>query len=142
MQKLNLRTQRRTQLLDITRLIREAVAGSRVQQGFCYIFVPHTTAALTINEGADPTVARDLERALEGLVPWEGAYAHAEGNSAAHIRAALLGHSQWLRIEDGRLQLGTWQGVFFCEFDGPRQRQVWLQVLPEAVVDAPAGRML
>ncbi|NPV91393.1 MAG: YjbQ family protein [Firmicutes bacterium] len=133
MRRLELKTQKRTQFIDITSKVAEAVRSSGVQDGFCYVFVPHTTAALTINEHADPSVARDLELALERLAPWNGRYEHREGNSAAHIKASLLGSSQWVCVENSRLQLGTWQGIFFCEFDGPRQRQVWIRLVNQAV---------
>ena len=126
---LTLRTDRRDALEDITAQVQQAVRQSGIRSGVCHVYVPHTTAALTINEHADPAVADDLLRQLDRLVPWDGPYAHQEGNAAAHIKAALLGHSVQVLVESGRLQLGTWQGLFFCEFDGPRQRQVWVQVL-------------
>jgi len=96
----------------------------------CHVFVPHTTAGITINENADPAVVRDITAVLERLVPWKGKYAHMEGNSAAHVKAGLMGFCETVLIENGRLALGTWQSLYFCEFDGPRTRKVWVQVLP------------
>jgi len=99
--------------------------------GLCLIFVPHTTAAVTINESADPDVAADILAALDRLAPWEAGYRHLEGNSAAHIKASLMGASQWVAVEGGRPVLGTWQGLFFCEFDGPRSRRVHVRYLAD-----------
>ena len=96
----------------------------KATEGLCLIYVPHTTAAVTINESADPDVAADILKALDRLVPWEAGYRHREGNAAAHIKSTLMGASQWVGVEGGRPVLGTWQGIFFCEFDGPRSRQV------------------
>ena len=96
----------------------------KATEGLCLIYVPHTTAAVTINESADPDVAADILKALDRLVPWEAGYRHREGNAAAHIKSTLMGASQWVAVEAGRPILGTWQGIFFCEFDGPRSRQV------------------
>jgi secondary thiamine-phosphate synthase enzyme len=141
-QRLEVKTQRQTQFIDLTSRVDEVVRSSGVKDGFCYIFVPHTTAGLTINEHADPSVMRDLERSLERLVPWNDGYEHREGNSAAHVKASLLGSSQWVCVEGGRLQLGVWQGIFFCEFDGPRQRQVWIRVVRQGAVDALSGPVL
>lgn len=136
MQKLVIRTQKQTQFIDLTTKVAEAVRQSGVNDGFCYLFVPHTTAAVTVNEHADPSVARDLERALERLAPRDDRYEHLEGNSAAHIKTSLIGNFQWICVENGRLQLGVWQGIFFCEFDGPRNREVWLRVVQQNSVDA------
>ena len=129
--KLNIRTSARTELLDITSAIQRAVDDSGIQSGVATVFIPHTTAAVTINENADPSVKRDMLYEINKVIPFEDHYHHLEGNSAAHIKSSLFGCSQTIIIEDGRLQLGTWQGVYFCEFDGPRQRQVWVQVLGE-----------
>lgn len=118
------RTTARTALVDITARVQEAVGQLAVAEGAVLVFVPHTTAAVTINEGADPDVVRDLDRALSRLVPAEGGYAHAEGNSDAHIKSTLVGCSAIVPVAGGRLALGTWQAVWFCEFDGPRQRRV------------------
>ena len=97
-----------------------------LKDGAVTVFVPHTTAGVTINENADPDVVSDMIAALERMVPWEAGYAHGEGNAAAHVKASLMGSSVRVLVEDGALQLGTWQGIYFCEFDGPRQRQVWI----------------
>jgi len=129
MRTLSVRTQTRAQMIDITGEVQAAVAASGVREGVCCVYVPHTTAAVTINENADPAVPRDLLAQLERMVPWDGPYQHAEGNAAAHIKASLLGPSQTILVWDGRLVLGTWQAIFFCEFDGPRSRQVHVQVL-------------
>jgi secondary thiamine-phosphate synthase enzyme len=102
-------------------------AGS-IEAGVCTLFVPHTTAGITVNENTDPDVVRDMEEALEKAVPWQGDYRHAEGNSAAHIKASLMGFSLQIPIAGGRLCLGTWQGIYLCEFDGPRTREVWIQL--------------
>lgn len=119
----SVQTGKRTEFLDITRLAEEAVSESGVMEGFCTIFVPHTTAGVTINENADPDVVSDLERALAVMVP-AGPYRHREGNSPAHLKASLFGASLTMPISGGRLALGTWQGVYFCEFDGPRRRKI------------------
>ena len=119
----------RTELLDITDKVKDAVAQSKVGSGMCFVYVPHTTAAVTVNESYDADVARDLTAALSRLVPHRAEYAHSEGNSDAHIKAAMVGCCQAIPVEEGRLALGRWQGVFFCEFDGPRQRRVHVQVI-------------
>ena len=125
-------TKSKVELQDITSRIREIVQSSGVREGVCHVFVPHTTAGVTINEDADPDVGRDILAQLEKMVPSQGSYQHREGNAPAHIKASLVGCSQMLLVEDGRLVLGTWQGVFFCEFDGPRQRTVLVEVLPSS----------
>ena len=125
---LGISTSARSQMVDITQEVAAAVLESGVTRGVCRVFVPHTTAAVTINESADPDVAADILAALDGLVPWNGGYRHGEGNSAAHIKASLVGPVLTLLVEDGRLVLGTWQGVFLCEFDGPRKRKVLVRV--------------
>lgn len=119
----------RTELLDITDKVKDAVVQSKVASGMCFVYVPHTTAAVTVNEGYDSDVARDITEALSKLVPHRASYAHSEGNSDAHIKAAIVGSCQAIPVEEGRLALGRWQGVFFCEFDGPRQRRVQVQVI-------------
>lgn len=129
--ELEVRSNRRAEMIDITDRVQEAVQRAGVEDGVCHVFVPHTTAGLTINENADPTVVQDILATLERLVPWEGSYRHAEGNSAAHVKASLMGSSLTVLVEKGNLQLGTWQGIFFCEFDGPRRRRVWVKVLSE-----------
>ncbi len=128
MERLHLNTTRRTELIDITAQVKRLVADSGVKHGICTVYVPHTTAGVTINEAADPDVRRDLLAEMNKIVPFEDDYAHREGNSAAHIKATMLGSSACIPIAEGRLALGTWQGVFFGEFDGPRGRSVYVQV--------------
>ncbi len=127
--ELEIGTSSRTQALDVTDRVESAVRGSKVDEGICVICVPHTTAGIMINEGADPDVVEDIMAKLEKLVPWGNSYRHAEGNSAAHIKSSLLGHSVTLAIRDGRLSLGTWQAIFFCEFDGPRRRRLEINII-------------
>lgn len=129
MQEITIRTNRQSEMIDITAKVQDAVRRIGVQQGVCTVFVPHTTAGITINEHADPAVVRDILMEIEKIVPYQDKYAHAEGNSAAHIKSSLVGCSASVIIESGRLQLGTWQSLFFCEFDGPRTRKVWVQVI-------------
>lgn len=124
MVSLTISTAARCEMIDITGRIAEEVRKSGIRGGTCRIFVPHTTAAITINENADPDVPRDILTALDRIVPLSGGYRHAEGNAAAHVKASLFGASQTVFIEGGRLVLGTWQSLFFCEFDGPRTRKV------------------
>ncbi|MDI6740439.1 MAG: secondary thiamine-phosphate synthase enzyme YjbQ [Candidatus Edwardsbacteria bacterium] len=124
-------TSSRTELVDITGLVQKLISESKITNGLCHLWVPHTTAGLTINENADPSVARDLLAGLSRLVPEHGDYRHGEGNSDAHIKSTLVGCEKTLIIKDGRLALGTWQGVYFCEFDGPRKRQVWVELIPD-----------
>lgn len=121
-----LRTKAREEFVDITRTIEEDVRSSGLKEGLCVVYVPHTTAAVTINEDADPSVKEDVLRQLKVLVPRDGNYSHGEGNSDAHIKSSLLGVSQVIPIHEGRLVLGTWQGIFFCEFDGPRNRRFYV----------------
>ena len=128
--ELNVRTKSRTDLLDITGQLARLLQASKVTDGLMVIFVPHTTAAVTINENADPSVQHDILTELNRLIPLKGSYRHTEGNSDAHIKSTLLGPSQTIFIQEGRLALGTWQGVYFCEFDGPRSRKVWVKILP------------
>lgn len=125
---LQIKTSSHAQMLDITRQIQEAVRESGVQEGICTIFIPHTTASVTINENADPDVVRDITMELDKIVPWEDGYHHMEGNSAAHLKSSMIGFSQQVIIEDGRLLLGTWQGIYFCEFDGPRMRKAIVKI--------------
>jgi secondary thiamine-phosphate synthase enzyme len=131
MHTLQLKTTRRTQLLDITDKVATLVQKSGVQAGVCHLYVPHTTAAITINEHADPDVAADVEAALDRLIPHRGPYAHAEGNSDSHIKAILLGTSQMVFVENARLVLGRWQGIFFAEFDGPQERHLHIKVVAD-----------
>lgn len=123
-----LQTSGRSQLIDITSRVREAVTASGIREGLCTIFIPHTTAAVTINENADPDVVRDFLYELDKIVPWQDGYRHVEGNSAAHLKSSLIGVSEQVLIENGRLMLGTWQGIYFCEFDGPRTRRVLVRI--------------
>jgi secondary thiamine-phosphate synthase enzyme len=127
MKELKVSTNSRDEFIDITARVREAVTESGVKDGFCRVFVPHTTAAVTINEGADPAVTRDIIMELDKIIPWEDGYRHAEGNSAAHVKATLVGASETIMISDGSLVLGTWQAIYLCEFDGPRSRKVYVE---------------
>jgi secondary thiamine-phosphate synthase enzyme len=117
-------------MVDITDLIIRKVQEGDVRNGLCVVYVPHTTAGVTINEGADPAVAEDILGALDRLVPWKGPYRHMEGNSAAHVKASLMGNSAQIIIDNGRLALGTWERIFLCEFDGPRTRKLRIQLMP------------
>ncbi len=129
MQTFQVKTSSRTEMIDITRSVQEAVKKSKVEDGICMIFIPHTTAAVTINENADPSVSHDLLMELNKIVPFEDRYRHTEGNSPAHIKASLVGPSLSVLIESGKIILGTWQGIFFCEFDGPRDRKIYIKVI-------------
>lgn len=126
---ISVQTREQTQLLDITARIQAEVDAAEVTSGLCMVYVPHTTAAVTINERADPSVATDILMVLNEMVPWKAPYRHLEGNSPAHVKTSLVGASEMIAIEDGRLVLGTWQGIFFCEFDGPRTRKVHVKFL-------------
>ena len=128
MEKISLKTNNRVELADITERIQAVVQQSKMKEGICFIFCPHTTAGLTINENADPSVKRDLINALNKLVPEGAGYAHSEGNADSHIKSSLFGSSLSVFISAGRLALGTWQGIYFCESDGPRQREVWVKI--------------
>jgi len=126
---LTVKTSSQTELIDLTGKIEKAIQSEGIDQGVCFLFVPHTTAAVTINEHADPSVRPDIVMVLNKIVPWEEAYRHMEGNSPAHIKASIMGSSEMVAVENGRLKLGTWQGVFFCEFDGPRTRKIHVRLL-------------
>ena len=128
MKEVSVRTNSRIEMIDITSKIRNAVEELEIQNGVCTIYCPHTTAAITINENADPDVASDILMKLNKLVPYQEGYSHMEGNADAHIKSTLVGCSEQVIVENGRLQLGTWQGIFFFEFDGPRNRRVWVSV--------------
>jgi secondary thiamine-phosphate synthase enzyme len=130
MQKFDVQTPTREAFIDITQPVADEVRKSKVQSGLCVVYVPHTTAAVTINENADPTVKQDLLMTLRKAVPDSLPYAHSEGNSPGHVKSSLVGASVIIFVEDGRLVLGTWQGIFFCEFDGPRRRQVYVKIIP------------
>jgi secondary thiamine-phosphate synthase enzyme len=123
-----LRTRERSQFVNITGEVRALVKKSGLRDGICLVYVPHTTAGVCINEAADPDVVRDIAVTLERLVPVHDRYTHAEGNSDAHIKACIMGSSVQIPVVNGKLVLGTWQGIFFCEFDGPRRRSVHVQV--------------
>ena len=128
---LHVKTLRRTEWVNITPEVNRCVAASGVSAGVCHLYIPHTTAGVTINEGDDPDVARDMEAAFDRMVPRDAGYKHYEGNSDSHIKATLVGCSQSVWIENGRLSLGRWQAIFFCEFDGPRNREVRVNILPD-----------
>lgn len=128
MKQISVSTRSHTELVDITGQVQRAVAESGVQDGVCQVYVPHTTAGVTINENADPSVREDILMELNKVIPLEDNYRHREGNAAAHIKASIVGSSETLLVERGRLALGTWQGIFFCEFDGPRTRRVLVNV--------------
>jgi len=127
--QINVVSKKRIELIDITSPVQNIVKRSGVKEGVCYVYVPHTTAAVTINENADPSVINDIQNHLDKLVPSNGSYSHAEGNSDAHIKSSLIGCSKTVLIKDGAVLLGTWQGIFFCEFDGPRNRKVHVTVI-------------
>ena len=131
MVEINVKTSAHTEMRDITAEVQKAVVESSVQSGICTIFVPHTTAAVTINENADPDVVRDFTIEINKVIPWEDGYRHMEGNSAAHLKSSIIGFSEQVIIENGKLQLGTWQGIYFCEYDGPRNRKVWIKIMEE-----------
>ncbi len=126
--KLKIRTSSPQEFKDITFLVEEVVRKEGVKEGVVTIFVPHTTAAVTINENYDPSVVEDILRYLEKIIPTQGDYTHLEGNAHAHIKASIIGSSRQVLVEESRLNLGTWQGIFFCEFDGPRVREVWITI--------------
>jgi secondary thiamine-phosphate synthase enzyme len=121
----------RTELIDITSKIQDMVTSAGVDQGLCMLYVPHTTAAITINESADPSVKDDILMIINKIIPWEAGYRHLEGNSPAHIKSTIVGASELIAIDNNRLVLGTWQGIFFCEFDGPRTRKVQVRIIKE-----------
>ncbi len=126
---LTVKTKSRTDLIDITSDVQNTVRSSSIADGLCLLYVPHTTAAITINESADPSVKDDILMILNEIVPWEAKYRHLEGNSPAHVKSTLVGASELVAIENGRLVLGTWQGIFFCEFDGPRNRKLHVKIM-------------
>jgi secondary thiamine-phosphate synthase enzyme len=131
LEKFSVKTRARCELLDITPLVREAARKSKAQSGVCFVYTPHTTAGIVINENADPDVKRDISKFLEKLIPKNSGFDHSEGNSDAHIKSCLCGNSKTVFIEDGDLMLGTWEGIYFAEFDGPRTREVLVKVLRE-----------
>lgn len=127
MNEITVQTKSRTAFIDITHEVQLFVDGKSMKNGLVTVFVPHTTAGVTINENADPDVVADMETVLDRMVPWNGGYRHSEGNTAAHVKASLTGSSVQVIVENSRLRLGTWQSIYFCEFDGPRTRQIWLK---------------
>ena len=129
--RLSIKTRSRVEFQNITRAVQEVVDSSHIESGVCHLFVPHTTAAVTLNEQADPSVVEDIIEQLDAMVPQHSGYRHSEGNSPAHIKSSLLGSSAMVLVDDGKLVLGTWQGIFFCEFDGPRSRSVLVKILPD-----------
>ncbi|MBI4688620.1 MAG: YjbQ family protein [Nitrospirae bacterium] len=126
---ISIKTKARTEFVDITSQIQQIIDDAKVKSGICYLYVPHTTAGITINEGADPSVVKDIQNVIDKLVPHSLNYSHSEGNSDAHIKASLFGVSKAVIIDNGRLLLGTWQSVFFCEFDGPRERKMVVKII-------------
>jgi len=129
MEKISVRTTRRQEFVDLTSKIQEVIKKNSFKDGVIHIYIPHTTSAVTINENYDPSVVQDILTTLEKLIPEKGGYSHLEGNAHAHIKASIIGSSCFIPVENGKLQLGTWQGIFFCEFDGPRSREVWISFL-------------
>ena len=127
--QLKVKTSAKTELIDITNKISEVVRSEGIKDGLCFLYVPHTTGAITINESADPAVKRDILMVLNQMVPWQADYRHLEGNSPAHVKASMIGASELIAIENGKLVLGTWQGIFFCEFDGPRTRKLYIRLM-------------
>jgi len=127
--QIDIATRKQTEFTNVTSQIQNIVSQSGIKEGICYIYMPHTTAAVTINEDADPNVVKDITNELDKIVPYQDGYLHSEGNSAAHIKASIIGPSETVLIENGQLMLGTWQGIFFCEFDGPRQRRMFVKVV-------------
>ena len=126
--ELQIKTFAREEFKDITREVAKAVDIANIKDGICYIFIPHTTAGVTINENADPSVTKDMLRKLKELVPRDDGYEHSEGNSDSHIKASMMGFCQTVLVENGKLVLGTWQGIYFCEFDGPRDRKAIIKI--------------
>jgi secondary thiamine-phosphate synthase enzyme len=128
-ERINIKTRKRTELVDITDEIQKIVSKTKVNNGVCFVFCPHTTAGLTINENADPSVRSDIINALNKLVPEGGRYSHSEGNADSHIKSSLFGSSLTVFVQNGNLAFGTWQGIYFCESDGPRSREVWVKIV-------------
>jgi secondary thiamine-phosphate synthase enzyme len=129
--RISIKTNSRVDFQNATQQVQDIVKSSGVESGTCYIIVPHTTAGVTVNEHADPSVVEDIAAQLEAMVPQHSNYRHLEGNAPAHIKASLVGSSETLLIESGKLVLGTWQGIFFCEFDGPRNRTMLIKIMPD-----------
>jgi secondary thiamine-phosphate synthase enzyme len=133
MKTISVKTQAQTEMLDITGQVHEAIEAAGFRKGLCMLYVPHTTAGITINESADPSVRRDILMVLNQMVPWNADYKHMEGNSPAHVKSSLMGASQLVAVENGRMMLGTWQGIFFCEFDGPRTRKLQIKFIVDSM---------
>jgi secondary thiamine-phosphate synthase enzyme len=129
MKEISLETHSRMEMIDITAAVQKAAGEEKIEEGVCLVYTAHTTAAVTINENADPDVPRDILAALDRAVPFSANYRHTEGNSAAHVKSSLVGASELVIIKNGRLVLGTWQSIFFCEFDGPRSRKVFISII-------------
>ncbi|MCK5033549.1 MAG: secondary thiamine-phosphate synthase enzyme YjbQ [Calditrichia bacterium] len=127
MYEIEISTTDQVQFIDITQKIKEALDEEEIKNGICIVFVPHTTAAVTINENADPDVSTDMIKEINKIVPFSDNYRHFEGNSAAHLKSSMVGVSETVIIEEGNLKLGRWQGIYFCEFDGPRKRKIWIK---------------
>ncbi len=127
--ELKVKTSSRVELIDITHLVEKAISESKIKSGLCTVYVPHTTAAVTINENADPSVKSDITSELNKVIPFDDNYSHLEGNAAAHIKSSIIGSSETLLVDGGNLILGTWQGIYFCEFDGPRNRKVIIKLM-------------
>jgi secondary thiamine-phosphate synthase enzyme len=132
---LHIKTKRRTQLVDITQKIQQLIHSSGVKSGVCFLYVPHTTAGVLINEHADPDVASDAESTYDRLIPDDSSYKHSEGNTDSHVKTMLTGTTQFILIENSELALGRWQGIFFAEFDGPRERQLYVKIRPDRAAD-------
>lgn len=132
MDKIQVKTHAKAGFIDITSEVHRIVQKSEIQEGVCYVYVPHTTAAVTINENADPSVQRDILHGLDKIAPWDNRYTHREGNAAAHIKSTLIGSSVSIPVTSGEMALGTWQGIYFCEFDGPRNREAFVQIIRSA----------
>jgi secondary thiamine-phosphate synthase enzyme len=133
MRTITVKTHSQTEMLDITAEIQAVLRDETFENGLCMLYVPHTTAGITINESADPSVKRDIMMVLNQMVPWKADYRHMEGNSPAHVKSTLMGASELIAVQDGRLVLGTWQGIFYCDFDGPRTRKLHIKLIPDSV---------
>ena len=131
LEKIKVSTHQRNELVDITEKVKTVVKKNKTKQGTVHVYCPHTTAAITVNENADPSVQSDISSTLSTLIPHQGNYAHMEGNADAHVKAAIVGSSRTLFVQDNRIAFGTWQGIYLCEFDGPRTREVWVKVIEE-----------
>ena len=129
--QLRVKTNSKTELVDITQGVQRLVTESGIRSGLCYVYVPHTTSGVTINENTDLNVGRDILKELNKVIPFDDNYGHNEGNSAAHIKSTIVGVSKAVMVEEGRLALGTWQSIFYCEFDGPRDRRVFVKVMKD-----------